>query len=53
MTEQFALVGMGMSDRYRLNSDGDSTPPCGTPVQIIRFLEVYWLYCVYTLRPLR
>ena len=25
-------VGVGMSERYRLNREGDRTPPWGTPV---------------------
>ena len=27
--------GVGMSDVYILNSVGESTPPCGTPVFIV------------------
>ena len=28
--------GVGRSDMYMLNSVGDSTPPCGTPVFVFR-----------------
>ena len=31
MTFMFVSVGLGMSCMYRLNSDGESTKPCGTP----------------------
>ena len=35
------LVGcFGMSDVYTLKRAGDSTPPCGTPVLRICFLDV-------------
>ena len=33
------LGGRGISDRYRLNSEGDSTPPWGTPVLKICILD--------------
>ena len=34
--------GVGMSDMYRLNSVGESTPPCWTPVLIV---AVSTLHC--------
>lgn len=34
--------GIGRSERYRLKSTGESTPPCGTPVLIMRLLDL-WL----------
>ena len=38
--------GVGMSDVYMLNSVGDRTPPCGTPVFICLYLELVPLNCV-------
>ena len=35
-----------------LNSVGGRTPPCGTPVLNLRFLDVWFPYVVYALRPL-
>ena len=43
--------GVGRSDVYRLKSVGDSTPPCGTPVLVMRCFDVVLLYVVYCLRP--
>ena len=37
------LVGVGISDRYRLKREGESTPPCGTPVLKIWIFELCWL----------
>ena len=32
-------VGMGMSCKYRLKSEGDRTEPCGTPFVKCRVVE--------------
>ena len=40
-----------MSEVYRLNSIGDSTAPCGTPVSIVACYDFVLLYSVYYLRP--
>ena len=40
------LVGTGMSERYRLNRAGESTPPCGTPVLNMCVLELWLLKVV-------
>ena len=37
------LVGVGISERYRLKREGESTPPCGTPVLKIWIFELCWL----------
>ena len=34
------FVGVGMSERYRLNREGDRTPPWGTPVLKIWIFEL-------------
>ena len=44
--------GVGRSDVYKLKSVGESTPPCGTPVLVMRCFDVVLLYVVYCLRPL-
>ena len=39
--------GVGISDVYRLNSVGESTPPCGTPVYCcFDFVLLYAVYCL-------
>ena len=40
------FVGVGMSERYRLNREGDKTPPWGTPVLKIWVLELKLLKVV-------
>ena len=35
-----------------LKSVGDNTPPCGTPVFVLRCVDLVLLYNVYCLRPL-
>ena len=40
-----------MSDVYILNSVGESTPPCGTPVFIIACFDFLLLYIVNCFRP--
>ena len=37
------LVGVGISDRYKLKSAGEMTPPCGTPVLNMWVLELWLL----------
>ena len=32
--------GVGRSDVYKLKSVGESTPPCGTPVLVMRCFDV-------------
>ena len=44
--------GVGISDMYMLKSVGDRTPPCGTPVFVLRNLDEVLLYSVYCVRPL-
>ena len=44
--------GVGVSDVYMLNSVGDRTQPCGTPVLNWRCVDLLFLNVVYTLRPL-
>ena len=39
-------LGVGMSARYRLKREGESTPPCGTPVLKICVLELLLLKVV-------
>ena len=36
---------------YILNRVGESTPPCGTPVLMLRRGDLVWLYRVYCVRP--
>ena len=40
------LFGRGKSERYRLKSEGDMTPPCGTPVLNVFVFESQLLYVV-------
>ena len=40
------FVGVGMSERYRLNREGDSTPPWGTLVLKIWVFELKLLNVV-------
>ena len=44
--------GVGRSDMYMLKSVGDNTPPCGTPVFVLRSVDLVLLYSVNCLRPL-
>ena len=44
--------GVGVSDVYMLNSVGDRTPLCGTPVLNRRCVNVLFLNVVYALRHL-
>ena len=44
--------GVGRSDMYMLKSVGDNIPPCGTPVFVLRCVDLVLLYNVYCLRPL-
>ena len=44
--------GVGKSDMYMLKRVGDSTPPCGTPVLVLRSVDLVLLCSVYCLRPL-
>ena len=39
-------VGVGMSAVYMLNSVGERTPPCGTPVLNCRCMDVWFLKVV-------
>ena len=34
------LLGRGMSERYKLNREGESTPPSGTPVLKISIYNI-------------
>ena len=43
---------VGISDMYVLNSVGESTPPCGTPVFSCLKEECVLLYVVYACLPL-
>ena len=45
-------LGGGMSLLQMLNSVGERTPPCGTPVLNCRCEDVSFLYVVSALRPL-
>ena len=42
--------GVRMSNAYILNRDGDSTPPCGTPVFISACFDFVLLYVLNCLR---
>ena len=42
--------GFEISDAYILNSVGESTPHCGTPVLIVPYFEFALLYNVNCLR---
>ena len=35
--------GVGRSEVYRLKRVGDSTPPCGTPVLVVRCVDLVLL----------
>ena len=35
--------GFGISEVYRLKRVGDSTPPCGTPVFVVRCVDAVLL----------
>ena len=41
-----------MSAVYMLNSVGERTPPCGTPVLNWRCMDVWFMYVVWALRSL-
>ena len=43
--------GVGMSDVHILNSVGESTPPCGTPVFIVAYFDFVLLSGANCLRP--
>lgn len=43
--------GGGRSAMYMLKSVGESTPPCGTPVLVLRRDDLVLLYSVYCCRP--
>ena len=43
--------GVGMSDVYILNSVGESTPACGTPVFYVAYFAFPFLHSVNCLRP--
>ena len=43
--------GVGLSDVYILNSVGESTSPCGTPVFIVACFDIVLLYSVNCFRP--
>ena len=45
------VVFFALSDVYILNSVGESTPPCGTPVFIVACFNFVLLYSVNCLRP--
>lgn len=44
--------GVGRSAMYMLKRVGESTPPCGTPVFMLRCEDLVLLYSVYCVRPL-
>ena len=48
----FGFVGAGMSVMYMLKSDGERTPPCGTPECMMRLCEEVPLYVVKACLPL-
>ena len=40
------LVGIGMSERYKLKNAGEMTPSCGTPILNIWVLGLIVVVCV-------
>ena len=43
---------VGVSGMYKLNSVGDRTLPCGTPILNWRCVDILFRNIVYALRPL-
>ena len=48
----FGELAVGRSEVYMLKSVGESTPPCGTPVLVLRLEDLVLLISVCCCRPL-